>query len=608
MQKFKVNDYIKLKLEDNKTNIYINEEMFKQCKYLLLNISYNDVVSLDEIDSIDKAVETLGHSLELNKRNIIKIPPEVEFWGHCSNLQVWVENNYDTRLLLSNLAFPLLKKLTEVGDPIARKVFKDEIIKRILSYELNVIRFLIGEGYFKYFDSKEIEILLDEIGEGIDKMPIENAIRYLDIIARRNIEDRLLIKHINTFANRIEKLSNEQVLDLLNKNFGFTFGNSNFCRLLLENTNLSKILYDSLTSKQYDLRNKTIHFLRCIGETGINYLIKWFPFAVRKFDTSNFKNALFHSSSTNPKTYIKPHLEMIEFIVYQLILGRRHDLFDYNRLMEVLDGIRFLYDVCLPRDFIEIPAGVVLSLFNEHYKKRNLDYDFYGGDAISEFKVIPKDNDYTYDLVQERLPIIDFCRGQSDAYRELKKILLPEKDLIMFHIAGGWDDEDSYGISVGRLDLSNRAKKWVKKIKSRLEHLEFDKFHKILMKELRLFLVDDLSHEEKLKVLYYVLDYLIYERYPIEIRYIDDHIFHKKIKDYYRELNCSAKFDQLKDQNIIFTVYPEGRQFSYRTDVVNNNENNQVLQLFRQIFFPDEDLEILNIFKIIKYVFYVTKL
>jgi hypothetical protein len=44
------------------------------------------------------------------------IPPEIRFWAHCSNLETWGENNYDTRLIHSNLAFPLLKKLTEAGD------------------------------------------------------------------------------------------------------------------------------------------------------------------------------------------------------------------------------------------------------------------------------------------------------------------------------------------------------------------------------------------------------------------------------------------------------------------------------------------------------------
>ena len=55
---------------------------------------------------------------------------KTEFRANCSNLQAWVENGYDTRLLHRNLAFPLLKKLTNVGDLHAKKVFKDEIANK----------------------------------------------------------------------------------------------------------------------------------------------------------------------------------------------------------------------------------------------------------------------------------------------------------------------------------------------------------------------------------------------------------------------------------------------------------------------------------------------
>ena len=44
-------------------------------------------------------------------------------------MQVWAEHNYYTRLLHRDITFPLLKKLTEGGDPLARKVFKEEIAK-----------------------------------------------------------------------------------------------------------------------------------------------------------------------------------------------------------------------------------------------------------------------------------------------------------------------------------------------------------------------------------------------------------------------------------------------------------------------------------------------
>ena len=46
------------------------------------------------------------------------------------NLQTWAENGYDTRILHSTLAFPLLKRLTEVGDLIAKNKLKEEIAIR----------------------------------------------------------------------------------------------------------------------------------------------------------------------------------------------------------------------------------------------------------------------------------------------------------------------------------------------------------------------------------------------------------------------------------------------------------------------------------------------
>ena len=124
MSEFIINDYIALKLEDSKTNIYVLGELFIQCKYLLMNIPIQDIERYDEINSIDEAAEKLDKSLERGNPEVftINILPEVEFWGHCSNLQVWAEQDYDTRFIHSNLAFPLLKKLTEVGDLKASKI------------------------------------------------------------------------------------------------------------------------------------------------------------------------------------------------------------------------------------------------------------------------------------------------------------------------------------------------------------------------------------------------------------------------------------------------------------------------------------------------------
>lgn len=159
---FRINEYITLKLENRQTKIYVGGEEFIRCKYLLLNIPIANVREYDNIRSIDETAEHLHHGLERNTSWKKKITPEMEFWGHCSNLQAWVENNYNTALLHRNLAFPLLKKLTESGDPKARKVFKEEIAKRFSNGRFSVMCYLISGGYLSYLSEEEFETITYE--------------------------------------------------------------------------------------------------------------------------------------------------------------------------------------------------------------------------------------------------------------------------------------------------------------------------------------------------------------------------------------------------------------------------------------------------------------
>lgn len=86
--------------DDGITRIYVSGTPFTQCKFLLLNIDVDEISALDEIESIDEAAEKLDASME-NEEGAYKFnfPPETEFWGHSSNLQVWYENDYTTKLL-----------------------------------------------------------------------------------------------------------------------------------------------------------------------------------------------------------------------------------------------------------------------------------------------------------------------------------------------------------------------------------------------------------------------------------------------------------------------------------------------------------------------------
>ena len=159
----KINDYITLRFENNRAIIYVAGRRIIQCVHLILNIPKDEVPMYDEIDSIDEIAEQHhrhGHYVgEFNQGNII--PPDQEFWGHCSNIQAWVENNYDTRILMSNLSFPLLRELTRAGDPVAKRVYKEEIALRLESGYPSVVQYLLTQGFIDVFTPSEFKSILE---------------------------------------------------------------------------------------------------------------------------------------------------------------------------------------------------------------------------------------------------------------------------------------------------------------------------------------------------------------------------------------------------------------------------------------------------------------
>jgi hypothetical protein len=157
LKEFRINEFLILRLEKDNLNpyphtvIYIKNKPFYQCKSALLNIPADKINSFDEIESIDEAIEKFNSTFEEKMQTIkIKLPPEAEFWAHCSNLQVWYEHFYDARLLHHNLAFPLLNILAKSGDLQAKKVFPEEIAKRFESGYIPVISYLFIEKFLDY--------------------------------------------------------------------------------------------------------------------------------------------------------------------------------------------------------------------------------------------------------------------------------------------------------------------------------------------------------------------------------------------------------------------------------------------------------------------------
>jgi len=212
MHEFKVKEYISLKLENKKTFIYINGQRFRQCIRLMLQIPKMEIDDYDNINSIDEAAEhykTL-HENKVVEGGVYSITSEQEFWGHCSNLQVWAENDYDTRLLHSNLAFPLLKKLSEVGDNLAKRVLKEEIAMRFEEGGINVKTYLFMDGYLDYLDIDIIARFKKELKEEVI-MKYEEG----DVIMKTKLYECIKSLHKDSFDIDALKLK-ELIFQIIN--------------------------------------------------------------------------------------------------------------------------------------------------------------------------------------------------------------------------------------------------------------------------------------------------------------------------------------------------------------------------------------------------------
>ncbi|MFW9939770.1 MAG: hypothetical protein ACFFFT_01925 [Candidatus Thorarchaeota archaeon] len=188
---FKVNDFLALKLEGNRTFIYIKGKRFIQCIRLFLQIPPQTSNLYEEIESIDEATEVYKQALWENR--IVEGPmarpsrfqnrsitPEQEFWGHCSNIQAWAEHDYDTRLIHSNLAFQLLRELAFEGDAKAKAMFEEEIAIRFESGYFSVVAYLLEEGYLFFLNKDKLKTLLEN-NLGIENRFLENKNVLMDL-------------------------------------------------------------------------------------------------------------------------------------------------------------------------------------------------------------------------------------------------------------------------------------------------------------------------------------------------------------------------------------------------------------------------------------------
>ncbi len=379
---FKVNDYITLKLENGKTNIYVNGKKFRQCIRLILNIPFDKIKDYDQIDSIDEAAEINKESIDQNfdiekqptfwnrktvigasPRSIdydVNISPKNEFKGHCSNLQAWVENNYDTRLLHRNLAFPLLKKLTDIGDPKAKKVFKDEIAERFVSFYPSVIKFLINGGYLKYLKKEEINTLFQT-----------NLSSFFNFVGREKL---------NEIWNNIENLDEKEKYDAYDK----LINQAKEINTLIEKfpENLTVFLHDH---KKFNLKTINDVFFEIFQQIKKADDVKSNFIELLNASAEIVDNPYFYYDIINEiddRTFLSQHFDFIVEVLYKFhsdrsryqvfkFLANKFYLFDMSKehFSKVLDTLKIISKENRGNLFLKILNGINSEQFDLFYKE-----------------------------------------------------------------------------------------------------------------------------------------------------------------------------------------------------------------------------------------------
>lgn len=197
-----------------------------------------------------------------------------------------------------NLAFPLLRRLVEAGDPIARRVFKEEIAERFGSGYLNTIIYLIENGYLDYFTGEELRIFLGEVhptskallqgfindnpdfrelilkflkilsdfGNDFIITHIKEFIKKLDSYELVNlvssIMDQMERKSISTFISNNAKSIIERIIEILVKDSYFNWEITGSLKNLYQ---LNKIIFEFLPQKE------TINNLKALNYFSENF-------------------------------------------------------------------------------------------------------------------------------------------------------------------------------------------------------------------------------------------------------------------------------------------------------------------------------------------------
>ena len=164
-----LSERITLKAEDGHIYVYIDGVKFHQCMRLLFSIPTGEIEDYAEINSIDEMDDKFGTEQDqqdalaqmAKEEAVIKMTLEEEFYAHASNLEAWIENDYNTNILHKSLSFPILNELSKKKGSASDIRLQEEVSERFSMGHLPVSLYLLKEGYLDDFSLDLFTITFD---------------------------------------------------------------------------------------------------------------------------------------------------------------------------------------------------------------------------------------------------------------------------------------------------------------------------------------------------------------------------------------------------------------------------------------------------------------
>lgn len=408
-KKFRINKYITLKLENDKTEIYVLGKRFQQCKKLILNITQDNLQKANSIKSIDEANKIFRKisAEETKMKEGFYLTAEQEFLGHCSNLQAWCENEYNPRLLHSNLAFPLLKKLKDEGDKLASHRYFEELYKRFFQSKDTIREFLFEEGYFDDLPKEEKYNLLkfEKERSGFRKMekvlgreiPIWGSKTRIEINLENNVVQGIFLKN-ERLKNLPKCLLNFDHLEVLSiENHSFT-SLPNWIDKLNNLKNLKIVSYGnrSLTLKLSNNLSQLKHLNKLdLSGNGITSL----PENFSSFKSLKYLDLGYNKISKLPNDF--GNIEALEtFRLYHNPLKKLPQSFSMLFNLKKLDLFNLPLEE-LPKNFENLKSLKELDLSGTRIKKLPVKF---GNLSSLERLIMKKDGSIVNTTPLEKLP------------------------------------------------------------------------------------------------------------------------------------------------------------------------------------------------------------